>query len=66
MDFITGLSMTQQGHDFIWVIIDFLTKSVHFIPVNMVYHVGKYVELYVSQIMRLQGVLRTIISDQGP
>ena len=66
MDFITGLPMTQQGHDFIWVIVDRLTKSAHFVPMNTRYLVGKYAELYVSQIMRLHGVPRTIISDQGP
>ena len=66
MDFITGLPLTQQGHDSIWVVVDRLTKSAHFIPVNTVYHAGKYVELYVSQIMRLHGVPRTIISDWGP
>ena len=48
MDFITGLPMTQQGHDSIWLIVDYLTKSTHFIPVNIRYHVGKYTELYVS------------------
>ena len=63
MDFITGLPMTQQGHDSIWVIVDRLTKSAHFIPMNIRYHVGKYAELYVSQIVRLHGVPRTIISD---
>ena len=45
MDFITGLSMTQQGHDSIWVNIDRLIKSAHFIPVNTTYHAGKYAEL---------------------
>ena len=48
MDFITGLPMTPQGHDSIWVIVDRLTKSAHFIPVNIAYHAGKYAELYVS------------------
>ena len=48
MDFITGLPMTQQGHDSIWVIIDRLTKLAHFISVNTAYHMGKYAELYVS------------------
>ena len=66
MDFIKGLSMTQQGHDSIWVIIDRLTKSAHFIPVNTRYHVRKYAELYISQIVRLHGIPRTIISDRGP
>ena len=66
MDFIIGLPLTQQGHDSIWVIVDRLTKSVHFISVNTTYHVGKYTEQYVSQIVRLHGVPRTIISDRGP
>ena len=66
MDFITCLSMTQQGHDSIWVIIDRLTKSAHFVPVNTTYLTRKYVELYVFQIVRLHGVPRTIILDRGP
>ena len=66
MDFITGLPTMPQGHDSIWVIVDRLTKSAHFIPVNTWYIVGKYTEIYVSQIMRLHGVPRTIISDRGP
>ena len=66
MDFITGLPLTQQGHDSIWVIVDCLTKSAHFIPVNTRYHVRRYAELYISQILRLHGIPRTIISDQGP
>ena len=62
MDFITGLPLTQQGHDSIWVIVDRLTRSAHFILVYMRYHA----ELYISQIVRLHGVPRTIISDRGP
>ena len=66
MVFITGLSITQHGHDSIWVIVDHLTKSAHFVPVNTTYLARKYAELYVSQIVRLYGVPRTIISDWGP
>ena len=66
MDFITGLPLTQQGHDSLWVIVDRLTKSAHFVPVNTKYHTRKYIEPYVSQVMRLHGVPRTIISDRGP
>ena len=63
MDFIRGVPHMQQGHDSIWVIVDRLTKSVHFVPVNIKYPASKYAELYVSQIMRLYGVPRTIILD---
>ena len=66
MDFIIGLPTTQQGHDSIWVIVDRLTKSAHFVPVKTTYLARKYAELYVSQIVRLHGVPRTITSDQGP
>ena len=48
MDFIIGVSQTQQGHDSIWVIVDRLTKSAHFIPVNTTDRIVKYAELYVS------------------
>ena len=58
--------MTQQGHDSIWVIVDRLTMSAHFVPVNIRHHARRYTKLYVSQIVRLHGVPRTIISDQGP
>ena len=54
------------GHDSIWVIVDRLTKSAHFVPINIKYPTRKHIELYVSQIMRLHGVPRTIISDWGP
>ena len=66
MDFITVLPLTQQGHDSIWVIVDRLTKSAYFIPVNTTYHTRRYVEPYISQIVRLHRVRKTIISDQGP
>ena len=66
MDFIIGLPLTQQGHDSIWVIVDRLTKLAHFIPVNTRYLDRKYAELYISQIVRLHGIPRTIISDRGP
>ena len=66
MYIITGLPQTQQDHNSIWVIIDRLTKSAYFIPVNTIDRVVKYAELYVSQIVRLHGIPRTIISDRGP
>ena len=34
MDFIVGLPTTEKGHDSIWVIVDRMTKSAHFIPIK--------------------------------
>jgi hypothetical protein len=66
MDFIVGLPLTSCKFNSIWVIVDRLTKSTHFILVHTFYRAEKYVELYVSRIMCLEGVLKTIISDRGP
>jgi hypothetical protein len=65
MDFIVGLPNTSQKHDSIWVIIDRLTKTVHFLPVHTTYAAKKYAEIYLDQILRLHGVPKTIISDRG-
>ena len=65
MDFIVRLPTTQKGNDSIWVIVDRLTKSAHFIPVQTVYHPHQYVELYITHIVRLHGIPRTIMSDRG-
>ncbi|WVZ80536.1 hypothetical protein U9M48_028005, partial [Paspalum notatum var. saurae] len=65
MDFIVGLPRTQKGYDSIWVIIDRLTKSAHFLPVKTCYTAATYAGLYISRIMSLHGVPRTITSDRG-
>ncbi|WVZ83375.1 hypothetical protein U9M48_030533 [Paspalum notatum var. saurae] len=65
MDFIVGLPRTQKGYDSIWVIIDRLTKSAHFIPVKNRYHAQNYAEIYISRIVSLHGVPQTITSDRG-
>jgi hypothetical protein len=45
MDFIMDLPRTSRGYNSIWVIVNHLTKSAHFIPVAMTYRVGQYTEL---------------------
>ena len=51
MDFVTGLPFTPRKKDAIWVVIDKLTKSAHFIPVRMDYSLDKLAELYISEIV---------------
>ncbi|WVZ75677.1 hypothetical protein U9M48_023712 [Paspalum notatum var. saurae] len=65
MDFIVGLPRTRKGYDSIWVIIDRLTKSAHFIPVKTIYHAKTYAELYIARIVSLHGVPRSITSYRG-
>ena len=66
MDFVTGLPRTQRQHDVIWVIIDRLTKSAHFLPINVEDSLEKLAQLYVDEIVRLHGVPVSIVSDRDP
>jgi hypothetical protein len=65
MDFIVGLPRTAAGFDSIWVIVDRLTKSAHFIPVKTTYTAEKLAWIYHKEVVRLHGVPRSIISDRG-
>ena len=58
--------LTQQKHDSVWVIVDRLTKSAHFIPVKIDYSMDRLAELYVKEIVRLHGVPLSIVSDRDP
>ena len=65
MDFVVGLPKTMGKYDSIWVIVDILTKSCHFILVKVTYNVEKLARLYISEVVRLPGVPLSIISDRG-
>jgi hypothetical protein len=65
MDFIVGLPRTSVGYDSIWVIVDWLTKVAHFIPVKTRYSGAKLAELYMTRIVCLHGVPKKIVSDRG-
>jgi transposase InsO family protein len=65
MDFITALPMTKKHKDMIWVIVDQLTKSAHFLAVNQGDSAEKLVELYVREIVSKHGVPKRIVSDRG-
>jgi acyl-ACP thioesterase len=60
-----GLPMMTHKFDSIWVIMDRLSKSTHFIPINSNYKVQKYAEIYISHVLYLHGVPKMIISDRG-
>ncbi|XP_050378569.1 uncharacterized protein LOC126795878, partial [Argentina anserina] len=64
MDFVTGLPRSKKGHDAIWVIVDRLTKSAHFLPVSMKYSVDVLGKLYVDEVVRLHGAPVSIVSDR--
>jgi IS30 family transposase len=65
MDFIVGLPQTPAGYDLIWVIVDRLTKVAHFIPVKTTHSSVRLAELYMSRIVCLHGVPKSIVSDRG-
>jgi hypothetical protein len=65
MDFIVGLPRARAGYDSIWVVVDRLTKSAHFIPVKTSYNSVVLAELYMSWIVYLHGVPKKIVSDRG-
>ncbi|WVZ93477.1 hypothetical protein U9M48_039452 [Paspalum notatum var. saurae] len=66
MDFIVGLPRTPKGNDSIWVIVDRLTKSAHFIPVKATHNAPRLAVRYIKNVLRLHGVPISIIFDRGP
>nr|KYP33716.1 Transposon Ty3-G Gag-Pol polyprotein [Cajanus cajan] len=66
MDFVVGLPKTMKNLDAIWVIVDRLTKSAHFIPINIRYPLERLTKLYIGEIVRLHGVPTSIVSDRDP
>ncbi|KAD3336759.1 hypothetical protein E3N88_32278 [Mikania micrantha] len=64
MDFITKLPRTSRNHDSIWVIVDRLTKSAHFLPIREDYSMDRLAKLYVNEIVSRHGVPISIISDR--
>ncbi|KAI3821766.1 hypothetical protein L1987_09338 [Smallanthus sonchifolius] len=64
MDFITKLPRTSSGHDSIWVIIDRLTKSAHFLAIREDYRVEKLARIYIDEIVSHHGIPLNIISDR--
>ena len=66
MDFVVGLPLTRRKHDSVWVIVDRLTKTTHFLPVRTDYSLDKLENLYIKEIFRLHGIPISIISYRDP
>src|SRR4051812_6930972 len=64
MDFITQLPLTKQGNDSILVMVDTLSKMVHFIPTKTMATAPKIAELFFKNIFHLHGLPRAIISNR--
>ena len=64
MDFITKLPKTTGGLHTIWVIVDRLTKSTHFLPIKETDKMEKRTRTYIREIIRRHGVPISIISDR--
>ena len=54
----------MNKYDSIWVIMDRLTKSAHFLPINIRYSLEKLDELYIKDVVRLHGVSSRIVSNR--
>ncbi|GJV59453.1 putative reverse transcriptase domain-containing protein [Tanacetum coccineum] len=64
MDFITKLPRSSQGFDTIWVIVDRLTKSAHFLPIRENDPLDKLARLYLNRIVARYGIPASIICDR--
>ena len=63
MDFVVGLPRTRVGFDTIWVIVDRLTKSAHFLPIHNNFFLDRLAKLYMSEIVRLYRILVFTVLD---
>jgi len=64
MDFITKLPRTARGVDSIWVVVDRLTKSAHFIPIQESISAERLADIYVREIVARHGVPVSVVSDR--
>jgi hypothetical protein len=65
MGFIVGIPLTARRHDSIFIVVDTLMKSSHFIPARMMYQAPDIARVFISEIVRLHGMPKRIISDRG-
>ncbi|KAI3685864.1 hypothetical protein L6452_35125 [Arctium lappa] len=64
MDFVTKLPKTLRGHDTIWVIVDRLTMSTHFLAIRETLPMDKLAKLYIDEVVSRHGIPLSIVSDR--
>ncbi|GJZ43555.1 putative reverse transcriptase domain-containing protein [Tanacetum coccineum] len=64
MELVTKLPRSSGGYDAIWVIVDRLTKSAHFLSIREDYKTDKLAKIYINEIVTKHGVPVSIISDR--
>ncbi|KAJ0919921.1 putative nucleotidyltransferase, Ribonuclease H [Helianthus annuus] len=64
MDFVTSLPRSQRGNDTIWVIVDRLTKSAHFLAIKETDKISTLTDVYLKEVVSRHGVPTSIISDR--
>jgi hypothetical protein len=65
MDFVVGFPLTARRHDSIFVVLDTLMKSAHFILVRTMYQAPDIARVFNDEIVRLHGMPKRIISGRG-
>nr|GEU86176.1 putative reverse transcriptase domain-containing protein [Tanacetum cinerariifolium] len=65
MDFVSGLPRTPSGYDSIWVFVDRLTKSTHFLPMKKMDGIEKLAQQYLKEIVCSHGVRKPMEFDTG-
>ncbi|KAJ8771140.1 hypothetical protein K2173_023465 [Erythroxylum novogranatense] len=66
MDILMGLPKTSRKHDAIWVIVDRLTKSAHFLAIKQTDSLHVLARKYIDEIVRSHGISDSIVSDRDP
>ena len=66
MDFFIGLLRNLGDYNVIWVIVNQLTKSAHFLPMKVSFSMNRLASLCVKENVRMHGVPVSIVSDRGP
>lgn len=62
MDFVSGLPRTPRGSDTIWVIVDRLTKSAHFLTVRKTWSLEKLAKLYALGKEKRENIYPSLVS----